>query len=75
MPVKTESLRVLEILDSRGYPTVRVTLHLTDSTVASAKVPFGASTGDNEAVELRKSTPIYKTALKWGLFPDTSLFG
>ena len=53
MSVRIESLRGLEILDSRGNPTVRVTVRLTDSTVASASVPSGASTGENEAVELR----------------------
>ncbi len=43
----------MEILDSRGNPTVRVYCELDDGTVASASVPSGASTGENEAVELR----------------------
>ncbi len=43
----------IEILDSRGNPTVRVFCELSDGTVASASVPSGASTGENEAVELR----------------------
>jgi enolase len=43
----------MEILDSRGFPTVRVFVELTDGTTASASVPSGASTGENEAVELR----------------------
>jgi enolase len=43
----------LEILDSRGNPTVRVHVALDDGTVAVSSVPSGASTGENEAVELR----------------------
>ena len=42
-----------EILDSRGNPTVRVSVALSDGTMASANVPSGASTGINEALELR----------------------
>ena len=51
------SLRALEILDSRGNPTVRVFVSLEDGTKASASVPSGASTGENEAVELRDGDP------------------
>ena len=47
------SLSAQEILDSRGNPTVRVHLALDDGTRVSASVPSGASTGENEAVELR----------------------
>jgi enolase len=43
----------LEILDSRGRPTLAVTLRLADRTTASARVPSGASTGSREAVERR----------------------
>jgi enolase len=43
----------MEILDSRGNPTVRVLVGLDDGSSASASVPSGASTGENEAVELR----------------------
>ena len=43
----------LEILDSRGRPTVQVTVGLADGTVAVAGVPSGASTGSREAVERR----------------------
>ena len=46
-------VRGMEILDSRGNPTVRVFVELTDGTQASASVPSGASTGENEAIELR----------------------
>ncbi len=42
-----------EILDSRGNPTVEVEVELEDGTVSRAAVPSGASTGENEAVELR----------------------
>ena len=42
-----------EVLDSRGNPTVRATVTLSDGTVESAIVPSGASTGSKEALELR----------------------
>lgn len=42
-----------EILDSRGNPTVRAYLTLDDGVRVTASVPSGASTGENEAVELR----------------------
>ena len=42
-----------EILDSRGNPTVEVDVVLEDGSVGRAAVPSGASTGANEAVELR----------------------
>ncbi len=48
-----QSIRAIEILDSRGFPTLRVTVRLQDGTSGSASVPSGASTGENEAVELR----------------------
>ena len=51
------SLCADEILDSRGNPTVRVHVTLGDGTRASASVPSGASTGENEAVELRDGDP------------------
>ena len=47
------SLSAMEILDSRGNPTLRVTVTLDDGTRAHASVPSGASTGEHEAVELR----------------------
>lgn len=50
---KIASISAQEILDSRGNPTVRVHLSLDDGTRVSASVPSGASTGENEAVELR----------------------
>jgi len=42
-----------EVLDSRGNPTVEATVVLESGVVASAIVPSGASTGANEALELR----------------------
>ncbi|OQX72507.1 MAG: phosphopyruvate hydratase [Campylobacteraceae bacterium 4484_4] len=42
-----------EVLDSRGNPTVRATVTLSDGTIADAIVPSGASTGKREALELR----------------------
>src|SRR5438552_2324898 len=47
------SITALEILDSRGNPTVSVTVRLSNGIEASAAVPSGASTGIREAVELR----------------------
>jgi len=47
------SVRAMEILDSRGNPTVRVRVTLENGVAASASVPSGASTGENEALELR----------------------
>lgn len=42
-----------EVLDSRGNPTVEVSVTLSDGTIAQTTVPSGASTGEFEAVELR----------------------
>jgi len=50
---KISGLRAMEILDSRGNPTVKVYIELSDGTMANASVPSGASTGENEAIELR----------------------
>jgi enolase len=47
------NVNALEILDSRGNPTVEVNLTLEDGTEARAAVPSGASTGEREACELR----------------------
>ena len=43
----------MEILDSRGNPTVEAEVFLADGSVGRAAVPSGASTGEHEAVELR----------------------
>lgn len=53
MTSRISAVRALEILDSRGNPTVRVFVDLDDGTTAAASVPSGASTGENEAIELR----------------------
>jgi enolase len=48
-----DDIRADEVLDSRGNPTVRATVALSDGTEACAIVPSGASTGKREALELR----------------------
>jgi enolase len=50
-------LSALEILDSRGRPTLAVTVRLGDGSTATAGVPSGASTGSREAVECRDGDP------------------
>ena len=53
MSPRIQSIDALEILDSRGNPTVRVNVRLDNGIVGTSSVPSGASTGENEAVELR----------------------
>jgi enolase len=48
-----EEVSAREILDSRGNPTVKVDVQLSDGTMGHAAVPSGASTGTHEALELR----------------------
>lgn len=50
---KIQSIKALEILDSRGVPTLRTTVTLSDGKTGTASVPSGASTGAFEALELR----------------------
>jgi enolase len=52
-----EEVGALEVLDSRGNPTVEVTVRLSGGGVGVALVPSGASTGAHEAVELRDGDP------------------
>ena len=52
-----ESIHAHEILDSRGNPTLNVTVLLKGGLSGSASVPSGASTGDHEALELRDGDP------------------
>ena len=52
-----DDLSALEILDSRGRPTVSATCRLASGATASASVPSGASTGAAEALELRDGDP------------------
>lgn len=51
--MKIQEVEAIEILDSRGNPTIEVNLELKDGTNARAMVPSGASTGEREACELR----------------------
>ncbi len=51
--MKITDLKAIEILDSRGNPTVRTFITLEDGSIHSSSVPSGASTGSHEAVELR----------------------
>jgi enolase len=60
--VKTMSFGIVaidafEILDSRGYPTLRVFVRLESGHLGIASVPAGASTGRHEAIELRDGDP------------------
>lgn len=48
-----ENIQALEVLDSRGNPTLQVTVFLSDGHFGSAIVPSGASTGSKEALEHR----------------------
>ena len=51
--MKITNLHARELLDSRGNPTLEVELTLDNNMPSSAIVPSGASTGENEAIELR----------------------
>ncbi|GAF75900.1 unnamed protein product, partial [marine sediment metagenome] len=51
--MEIDSIQALEILDSRGNPTLKVEVVLAEGTVGMAAVPSGASTGVHEALELR----------------------
>lgn len=57
MTHRISALHAQEILDSRGRPTLAVTVTLDDVITATAGVPAGASTGTREAVELRDGDP------------------
>jgi enolase len=48
-----DNISAIEVMDSRGNPTVKATVELSDGTRESAIVPSGASTGKREALELR----------------------
>jgi len=52
-----ESVNAREILDSRGSPTISVTVVLTDGAKGCSAVPSGASTGEHEAIEKRDGDP------------------
>lgn len=51
------SVKAIEILDSRGFPTVEVMITTDQNIMAKAAVPSGASTGTHEALELRDGDP------------------
>ncbi|MRR32867.1 phosphopyruvate hydratase, partial [bacterium] len=53
MDTTIESISALEILDSRGNPTVEVEVSLMDGSWGRAAIPSGASTGEHEALEMR----------------------
>jgi enolase len=53
MSTAITNIQARQILDSRGNPTIEVDVYLEDGTLGRASVPSGASTGANEAVELR----------------------
>ena len=53
MPSRIRAVRAIQVLDSRGNPTLEAEVALDDGTVAAAQVPSGASTGRHEATELR----------------------
>ena len=53
MSARIQTIRAMEILDSRGNPTIRVSVTLDGGIAAVSSIPSGASTGENEAVELR----------------------
>jgi enolase len=59
MSFDIDALYGRQILDSRGNPTIEVECQLVDGTVGRAAVPSGASTGENEAVELRDGDKSY----------------
>lgn len=52
-----ENIQAQEVMDSRGNPTIKASVLLSDGVSASAIVPSGASTGKNEALELRDQDP------------------
>lgn len=51
--MKIKNITAREILDSRGTPTVAAEVTLENGVIGTASVPSGASTGENEAIELR----------------------
>ncbi len=55
--VTIQECKALEILDSRGNPTLVVTVIASDGSIGKAAVPSGASTGEHEAIELRDHDP------------------
>lgn len=54
---KIKRIHALEVLDSRGNPTLEVCVETTSGCIGKALVPSGASTGEHEAIELRDQDP------------------
>jgi enolase len=67
-------IRAREILDSRGNPTIEVDVELDSGVIGRAAVPSGASTGVNEALELRDGNVAVKNFPK-GLNPKSRYLG
>ena len=53
MPGYIEDIKARQIIDSRGNPTIETDVKLSCGAIGRAAVPSGASTGINEALELR----------------------
>ena len=58
MSFEIQSIHARQILDSRGNPTLEVDVTLDSGYTGRAAVPSGASTGENEAVELRDNDKV-----------------
>src|ERR1700759_5591483 len=58
--IKAAHLHAVEILDSRGRPTVAATMRLANGTISTVSIPSGASTGKAEAKELRDHLKPYR---------------
>ena len=58
--IRVTNLHALEILDSRGRPTIAATVTLADGTIATVSIPSGASKGKAEAKELRDGLKAYR---------------
>ena len=65
-----EKVHAREILDSRGNPTVEVEVSLKSGVAGRASVPSGASTGENEALELRDGR-LWSVSQPWSSVPST----
>lgn len=57
--MKIVSVKAIEILDSRGNPTIKSFVILDDGSIGTASIPSGASTGSHEAIELRDKDQHY----------------
>ena len=58
--IRVTNLHAVEILDSRGRPTLAATMILADGAIATVSIPSGASTGKAEAKELRDGLQAYR---------------